>query len=71
MTGAEAAQYLVDAMRTDKDLRFVVASVAGRAGATDVYAWAEKNKRKAIALAQSWQGAVEQDIPPADWVAQP
>lgn len=71
MTPVEAAHYLADRMKMDRDLRFVISAEAGRAGVTDIFSWAEKHEEQAVALAESWQCMLEQDIPPADWVATP
>lgn len=62
MTPLEATHYLMDEQRRDRDLWRVLDAAAKRAGADDVYAWAEAEPESVVALAESWQGVVEQDL---------
>lgn len=66
MTPEGAAHYLADQMRTDNDLRLVITAAAERAGASDIYTWAEGFPGEAVALAESWQMAAEQTPPGMD-----
>jgi hypothetical protein len=61
MTPAEAVHYLMDEARRDEDLWAVLTGVQSLAEG-DIYAWAEAEPEKVVALAESWQGVVEQDL---------
>ena len=69
MTPAEAIHYLADESRRDRELERILFAASDTHA--DIYAWAEADPERVVALAESWQGVVAQDIPPPDWVAQP
>jgi fructose-1,6-bisphosphatase len=64
MTPEQAVHYLADQSRLDSALEQILFKAAE--SHADIYAWAEEEPERVVAIAESWQDVVSQTPPGLD-----